>query len=383
MKSFGHRFIRELEACIALSLALLASTPSVADVMPGWGAIGDDASANACVVCGPGQPPVRYGDLIRKGSVDLPVDGPNATVRWDFMLPCDLSSAKGVEFDIRCDDVTGLNGAMFYFKSGNGWYSRNIVFEEEGKWCHVRMLRSGCGTEGEPGGWDAIESMRINFFRSADRKTTTAAVADFSIIPATESTVGAEVDRSRVDAEVRDFVKSVPGKKGERRLAWCHSARGLASRDWDYSVRFLKEHGFTDLIANLTWADRAFYASGVLPVDSSVATKGDALEQCLAACRKWGVKCHVWRVCYNMGAFVDKDRVARFASEGRLVKMFNAKSKSPWGSTFCPSNPENMRLEVSAMEELAAKGVDGIHFDYIRYADQNVCFCDGCRCYFT
>lgn len=379
MKSFGHRFIRELEACIALSLALLASTPSVADVMPGWGAIGDDASANACVVCGPGQPPVRYGDLIRKGSVDLPVDGPNATVRWDFMLPCDLSSAKGVEFDIRCDDVTGLNGAMFYFKSGNGWYSRNIVFEEEGKWCHVRMLRSGCGTEGEPGGWDAIESMRINFFRSADRKTTTAAVADFSIIPATESTVGAEVDRSRVDAEVRDFVKSVPGKKGERRLAWCHSARGLASRDWDYSVRFLKEHGFTDLIANLTWADRAFYASGVLPVDSSVATKGDALEQCLAACRKWGVKCHVWRVCYNMGAFVDKDRVARFASEGRLVKMFNAKSKSPWGSTFCPSNPENMRLEVSAMEELAAKGVDGIHFDYIRYADQNVCFCDGCR----
>lgn len=370
---------RQLEACVALCLALLASMTLAAAVMPGWVAIGDDASANACVVCGPGQPPVRYGDLIRKGSVDLPVDGPNATVRWDFRLPCDLSSAKGVEFDIRCDDVTGLNGAMFYFKSGNGWYSRNIVFEEEGKWCHVRMLRSGCGTEGEPGGWDAVEGMRINFFRSADRKTTNAAVADFSIIPATESEADAEVDRSRVDAEVRDFVKSVPGKKGERRLAWCHSARGLASQDWDGSVRFLKEHGFTDLIANLTWADRAFYASGVLPVDSSVATNGDALEQCLAACRKWGVKCHVWRVCYNMGGYVDKGRVAQFAAEGRLVKIFNEKYKSPWGNTFCPSHPENVRLEVSAMEELASKGVDGIHFDYIRYADQNFCFCDGCR----
>ena len=368
-------------ACVAFPLALLASMPLAGDVMPGWKAIGDDASANACVVRGHGQPPVRYGDLVRKGSVELPVDGPNAIVRWDFMLPCDLSNAKGVEFDIRCDDMAGIKNAMFYFKSGKGWYSRNIVLEEEGKWCHVRILRARCGKEDKPGGWDAVECMRIRFFRGKDRKTTTAAVADFSVITENESAANAAIDRARVDAEVREFVKSVPGKKGERRLAWCHSARGLRGRDWDGSVRFLKEHGFTDLIANLAWADRAYYASDVLPVDPSVATKGDALEQCLAACRKWGVKCHVWRVCYNMGSgsCVDKDRVARFAAEGRLVKMFNAKSKSPWGSSFCPSHPENVRLEVSSMEELAAKGVDGIHFDYIRYSGPDFCFCDGCR----
>lgn len=363
---------------VVFSVSLMACTSSIAEVMPVWRMIGDDASANACIVRGNGQPPVRYGDLFRKGSVELPVDGPNATVRWDFLLPCDLSNAKGVEFDIRCDDLTGINGVMFYFKSGNGWYSRNVILEEEGKWCHVRMLRTGCGIEGKPGDWNSIESMRINFFRSANRKTTTAAVADFSIIPATE-VVKVEADKSRINAEVREFVKSVSGKKGERRLVWCHSARGLRGRNWDESVRFLKEHGFTDLIANLTWADRAFYASSVLPVDLSVAKVGDALEQCLAACRKWGIKCHVWRVCYNMGAHFDKDRVARFAADGRLVKMFNAKSKSPWGRTFCPSHPENVRLEVSAMEELAAKGVDGIHYDYIRYADQNSCFCEGCR----
>lgn len=350
-----------------------------AGLMPMWSAIGDDASANSCIVCGPGQPPVRYGDLTRKGSVELPVDGPNASVRWDFLLPCDLSNAKGVEFDIRCDDVSGFNGAMFYFKSGNGWYTRGIIMDEEGKWCHVRMLRSGCGTEGEPGGWDAIKSMRINFFRNDDRKSTTAAVADFSIIPMTESVAKVEIDRARVDAEAREFVKSVPGKKGERRLVWCHNARGLPGHDWDGSVRFLKEHGFTDLIANLTWADRAYYASNILPVHPSVTTAGDALEQCLAACHKWGVKCHAWRVCYKIGRYINKERAARFAAEGRLVKMFDAKSENPWGYTFCPSHPDNVRLEVSAMEELAAKGVDGIHFDYIRYADRNFCFCDGCR----
>lgn len=377
--SLNDKTSRGLKAYVALSLTWVLSMSLNAMVMPRWGAIGDDASANACVVRGDGQPPVRYGDLIRKGSVELPVDGPNATVRWDFLLPCDLSNAKGVEFDIRCDDVTGLKGAMFYFKSGDGWYSRNLVLEEEGKWCHVRMLRAGCGTEGEPGGWDAVECMRINFFRNAERKSTSAAVADFSVISADDSAGKAEVDRARVDAEVRAFVKTVPGKKGERRLVWCHSARGLRGHDWDGSVRFLKEHGFTDLIANLAWADRAYYASSVLPVDPSVAMAGDALEQCLAACRKWGVKCHVWRVCYNMGSLVDKERAERFAADGRLVKMFSAKAKNPWGYTFCPSHPDNMRLEVSAMEELASKGVDGIHFDYIRYADQNFCFCDGCR----
>ena len=371
-----------LTACAAFSLALLVGMPLTAGVMPGWEDIGDDASANARVVRGQGQPPVKYGDLLRKGSVELPVDGPNASVLWDFMLPCDLSNAKGVEFDILCNDIIGLKDAMFYFKSGGGWYSQNFMIEEEGKWCHVRILRSGCGKEGKPGGWDAVECMRLRLFRDKDRKTTTVAVADLSVIPENESAANVEIDRARVDAEVREFVKSVPGKKGERRLAWCHSARGLRGRDWDGSVRFLKEHGFTDLIANLTWADRAFYASDVLPVDPSVATKGDALEQCLAACRKWGVKCHVWRCCYNMGpsSCIDKDRAARFAAEGRLVKRFDAKnSQWPCGRMFCQSHPENVRLEVSAMEELAAKGVDGIHFDYIRYSGPDFCFCDGCR----
>ena len=557
------------------------------EVMPRWREIGDDASANEVVVCGAGQSPVRYGDLIRKGSVELPVDGPNGKVQWDFKLPCDLSKSQGIEFDILCDDMTCLQGAMFYFKSGKGWYTRNLPLEEDGEWCHVRMTRLGCSQEGKPDGWGRIEGLRINFFRGGDRKVTTARVADFAIMPCVvgkatvavlqgrwasrrpnaeanailsyaktmsselsgigvanvmipdeelsaarladvkvlvlpynpglppgvadvlkdfvarggklfvcyslpnpvrtllgvkslgmrrpgeegtpiagllrqgeglprqpefvpqgspntvvpeltgegmviarwadaghkslglpallrtptgvymshvwygdrrsakrdllkaicssldrelnEGFAAADAERAHVEAEVREFVKTVPSRKGERRLAWCHRARGLAGCDWDYSVRFLKENGFTDLIANLTWADRAYYASKVLPVDSSVATQGDALEQCLAACRKYGIKCHVWRVCYNTGGQIDKDRAKQFEDEGRFVKMFDAKSKSPWGRTFCPSHPENIRLEVSAMEELAAKGIDGIHFDYIRYADQNFCFCNGCR----
>ena len=50
--------------------------------------------------------------------------------------------------------------------------------------------------------------------------------------------------------------------------------------------------------------------------------------------------------------------------------------KTRW---LCPSHPANQRLEIEAMVELAKKGVDGIHFDYIRYPDGGHCFCDGCR----
>ena len=583
-----------MKSCSLLfGLLLLVASSRADEVLPAWKAIGDDASANAVVRRGAGQPPVRYGDLTRKGSVELPADGPRPRVEWDFKLPCDLSQARGVSFDFRCDDVSGLKGAAFYFKSGGGWYSASLMIDEEGEWQHVEILKSKVrGVEGNPGGWDKVELFRLALDRGADRKATQAAIADFAVIPQpgegeikvavvqgawasrqkgaesgailsyaaqlsseltrigvanaifadetlTEANLrgvkvvalaynpslppsalkvleafvarggrlfvcyslpqgvsrligvraaayyrsgqqgdppiggllrsgagldgqpafapqdsgnssvpallgegevvatwadalkrplagkpallrtptgvymshvwrpdprkekrqllcaicaalapelkadfaAAEAARAKLDAEVRAFVKSVPGKAGERRLAWCHNARGLAGHehDWEYSVRVLKESGFTDLIVNLSWGDRAFYASKVLEVDPSVGTDSDALEQCLAACRKYGVKCHAWKVCYNTGGRIDRERAKRFAEEGRFVKLFSAKSANAWSHTFCPSHPENMKREAKAMVELAEKGVDGIHFDYIRYMNGDSCFCDGCR----
>ena len=555
---------------LLFGLLLVAASSRADEVMPAWKAIGDDASANAVVRRGAGQSPVRYGDLTRKGSVELPADGPRPRVEWDFKLPCDLSQARGVSFDFRCDDVSGLKGAAFYFKSGGGWYSTSLMIDEEGEWQHVEILKSKVrGVEGNPGGWDKVELFRLALDRGADRKATQAAIADFAVIPQpgegeikvavvqgawasrqkgaesgailsyaaqlsseltrigvanaifadetlTEANLrgvkvvalaynpslppsalkvleafvarggrlfvcyslpqgvsrligvraaayyrsgqqgdppiggllrsgagldgqpafapqdsgnssvpallgegevvatwadalkrplagkpallrtptgvymshvwrpdprkekrqllcaicaalapelkadfaAAEAARAKLDAEVRAFVKSVPGKAGERRLAWCHNARGLAGHehDWEYSVRVLKESGFTDLIVNLSWGDRAFYASKVLEVDPSVGTDGDALEQCLAACRKYGVKCHAWKVCYNTGGRIDRERAKRFAEEGRFVKLFSAKSANAWSHTFCPSHPENMKREAKAMVELAGKG---------------------------
>ncbi len=567
---------------------LAVAQMAMGGILPEWQAIGDDASANAVVRCGAGQPPVRYGDLTRKGSVELPVAGPRKRVLWDFALPFDFTKADELSFDLRIDDLSGITQASMYLKSGDGWYCTSLPVGEEGTWQRIRWNRRGkFGVEGKPAGFHQIDAIRIAFERTPERKTTTVGVADFALTDATSSRVlvlcgetsakrmtseskayrqyaatiqealdrlgvtyashgddmvtaelfngkavvilpyndtlspemvaqlssfverggkifalyslpygvgkllgvsnkgfrrsgangwapfggilrvgdglegqplfapqasgnanepqltgagevlatwgdakhqslgvpalvstptgiymghvwrpdggkendallkailgkldpmiktalaEAEAQAKALDEKRKAFVRSVPGKQGERRLVWCHSARGMGfGWSWDDSIRFLKENGFTDMIANLAWADCAFYDSKVVPMDKSVATQGDAFEECRAACRKYGIDFHVWRVCYNMGAHTDPERIAQYRKDGRLVQMFDAKAKSPWGTTFCPSHPENQRREIESMVELARKGADGIHFDYIRYADRNFCFCDGCR----
>ena len=176
---------------------------------------------------------------------------------------------------------------------------------------------------------------------------------------------------------IRAWLADCPSKTGEHRAFWCHSARGLGGdHNWDSSIRFLKGTGFNAILANLCWGGVAFYDSKVLPVAPEVATRGDALKDCLAACRKYGVKCHVWKVCWNMGSHTSQAFADRMAATNRVQVAFNGTVKGRW---LCPSNPDNQQMEIDAMCELAHKGVDGIHFDYIRYPDATHCFCAGCR----
>ena len=181
-------------------------------------------------------------------------------------------------------------------------------------------------------------------------------------------------------AEMRAWLAERPSKSGEHRAFWCHSARGLGGdRDWDASIRFLKENGFNAVIPNLAWGGVAFYSSQVLPVAADVATKGDAFAQCRAACRKYGVKMHVWKVCWNMGSYTSKAFEDQMAAAGRTQVDAKGRAQRRW---LCPSHPANQQLEIDAMVELAKKGADGVHFDYIRYPGGESCFCAGCRARF-
>jgi uncharacterized lipoprotein YddW (UPF0748 family) len=166
---------------------------------------------------------------------------------------------------------------------------------------------------------------------------------------------------------------------GEFRAFWCHSPFGVQGLDWDQAIERLATNGFTAILPNMLWGGAAFYPSRVLPVAPSVATRGDQLAQCLAACRKHGLQAHVWKVNWNLGSSAPREFVERLRRQGRLQADSQGKEQL-W---LCPSDPENRKLEVESLVELARNyDVDGIHFDYIRYPDADHCYCPGCKARF-
>ena len=64
---------------------------------------------------------------------------------------------------------------------------------------------------------------------------------------------------------------------------------------WDRSIRRLRDMGFNAVIPNMLWAGLAHYPSDVLP---EAPGGKDQIADCLKACRKYGVECHVWKVNY-------------------------------------------------------------------------------------
>lgn len=192
-----------------------------------------------------------------------------------------------------------------------------------------------------------------------------------------------EAIRAAVEARERliDAYCSVQQPQpGERRLFWCHDAYGVAGMTWEEAIKNLADNGFTDVLPNVLWAGCAYYPSEVLPTSWLVKERGDALASCVSACKKYGVKCHAWKVCWNLGGNAPAEFRQRLKAEGRLQVRQDGTAKEDW---LCPSHPANQKLEIAAMIEVAKKyDVDGLHFDYIRYPDGNTCYCAGCRARF-
>lgn len=181
----------------------------------------------------------------------------------------------------------------------------------------------------------------------------------------------------RIGQEVKDvFYSTFTAREGAFKAFWCHSAFGIQGMDWDEAIRALAENGFNAIIPNMLWAGCAYYPSEILPQAKEVSEKGDQIAKCLEACRKHGIQIHIWKVNWNLGWNAPKDFVDKLRGEGRLqVDRFGKEVN--W---LCPSHPENFKLELDSLLEVVRKyDVDGIHFDYIRYPDQNSCYCQGCK----
>jgi uncharacterized lipoprotein YddW (UPF0748 family) len=174
------------------------------------------------------------------------------------------------------------------------------------------------------------------------------------------------------------FCMAQQPKVPEFRGFWCHSAFGVKGRTWDEAISNLSSNGFTAIVPNMLWGGAAYYDSKVLPPAKDY-TGGDQIAECLAACRRHGLEMHVWKVNWYLGSPARADFADRMKKEGRLQVSFSGEPHN-W---LCPSHPENQKLEIASMVEVARSyAVDGIHFDYIRYPGSDHCFCERCKSVF-
>ena len=186
--------------------------------------------------------------------------------------------------------------------------------------------------------------------------------------------------------EARKEFKSVmlAGGPDEIRGISCHSAYGPRGepyghdpkwQDWDLNCARLKNWGFNMLNVNVCHAGCAFYHSSVVPESMEVSRRGDALQKLLAACRKHGLKFSAWRVCLRRHRESSRE-FDKWILNGRGAVDVKGRM-SP--SILCPNDPKNRQYEIDAFVELAQKGVWGVSLDYIRYDNEDFCFCERCR----
>ena len=308
---------------------------------------------------------------------DFGAEVPPRRAMRDINFPCDLTRSAGLEFDFKVGRRSEFSLFSFHYKCDGKWLSAGFGPGRCEDWTHC-LVKKPETKKGEVD-WSHVTAFRVSGWRGGTNSTYMA-VRDVKIAPPPRKETPEERERRLAAAAESNRValaafKATPVPKGERRFSWSHSAVGIKDRGWDRSVEMLKKGGFTDLIANLTRGPRAAYRSDVLAM-ADVAEGKDRLEECLAACRRHGIRLHIWNCCWRTGWGTTKEELAKFAAEGRVQRSNEGHAKTEW---LCPSHPANRQMLVDAMLELARKGVDGVHFDYIRYPDGSYCFCDGCR----
>ncbi len=171
------------------------------------------------------------------------------------------------------------------------------------------------------------------------------------------------------------YLRTHPSPSREARAVWNHSGTGAFPGDWERSCKLLADNGLNMVLPNMLWGGVAHYPSKVLPRSSVYEEYGDQIAQCTAAAHRHGIEVHVWKVNWNLGR-APKEFREMLRRQGRLQRDDDGHDID-W---LCPSHPENLKLELESMLEVARNyDVDGLHFDYIRYPGGHACYCDGCR----
>ena len=301
--------------------------------------------------------------------------------------PMDLSAAKGVSFELKCEDPAIVENVWFLFKSGNGYYRAAAEKPAKaGEWTLTKVYKSDVKlyhwnthvsmwemmkrpADKDIPCWSRIEGFQISVAIDIDGTSANASVSARNFRPLTEGE-----SHAKLALPERKF-KPLPG---ERRLICTHVWGN--DHDWDKTCRMLSEYGITDVSPLMMHGGYAYYKSRYGITHPLVEEYGDALRLCSDACHKYGMKCHPRRSCWSLGIKVSKETVDKFRGDNRL--QINFKGTDGGIGWLCPTHPANVQREIDAMAELAELGADGIMLDFFRLPGASFCFCARCHAKF-
>ncbi len=149
------------------------------------------------------------------------------------------------------------------------------------------------------------------------------------------------------------------------RAVWDHAGAGLHLGDWDATCRDLARHGITDLLLLVATPLGTHATIPGLAPSPLRRDHGDQLATALDAGRRHGVRVHAWVVALNP-AFEGTRHLAALEAEGRLLTDREGQRRN-WLDPTHAANRTRLRDTVRHIAERYP--VDGIHLDYIRFAD--------------
>lgn len=153
---------------------------------------------------------------------------------WDRAVSLNLSRFGRVAFWAKAEgDLSAVGHCSLYFHSGDGWYATSFGLPGEA-WQRVVIDRGSFNTEGKPGGWGAIDTIRVSFWKGRPSAATVylggleAAASDVVVVQDTRAgrweggyTRGMAdiLARAGIDAGVVDDVDVEAGVLEGKRIA--------------------------------------------------------------------------------------------------------------------------------------------------------------------
>ena len=135
---------------------------------------GDDSAARAAWKPMGGSAVVSVALLEGRKVLRLPCNFAATKIErasWDQQLKVDLTSSRGIQFNVLCRNASPVSYFSIYFQSGEGWYHALFFPESATGWHAVSIDKTEMTTEGRPAGWGQIRAVRISAWRGKDEDT--------------------------------------------------------------------------------------------------------------------------------------------------------------------------------------------------------------------